>query len=324
MRFIILLVLGGIAAFLAWPFVVASQAFDERGVALTGRIFNKSEYVRTRYGTVEAVRDTTVEYPIPETGGVSYFKVYPTLERYDAWKPGEAVKLRYLREADVPDVPLAKVWRYIHLLPMIRLEDRTGTERTEATATPGSRILLQVCGGLAILLFLYLITNWKPFAWALGLGFLAGVAGLTIKDYPRAAPMPALNVRPGAARVKNVDRITTLFAGTRRRGMDAVQPIQVVSLEFVPEGRTEPVVALDLIDEGSAAGLQQKGMVAIQYESATPRTAWIVGATRTFPEKNLRGAILQCLAVLGVLAGLLLLTRWLGRGYDRLMTRGKA
>ena len=311
MRILILLVLGGLIAFLAWPFVMALQALDERGIALAGKISYKSEYVRTRYGTIEVVRDTTVEYSIPETGGVSYFKVYPTVERFDAWKPGEAVKLRYLREADVPDVPLAKTWRYIRMLPMIRLEDRTGTERTAGTATPGNRLLLQICGGLAVLLLLFLMTNWKPFAWALGLGFLVGAAGLTIKDYPQATAMPALNVRPGMARVKNVDRILRLFAGSRKRGMDAVQPIRVISLEFVPEGRTEPVMAVDLIDEGSAAGLQEKGVFAIQYEAANPRTAWLVGATRTFPEKNFRGAVVQALLLVGVFVAFFGFAYWI-------------
>ena len=60
--------------------------------------------------------------------------------------------------------------------------------------------------------------------------------------------------------------------------MVADQPVDVVSVEFVPEGRTEPVMAVDLIDRGSVSGLKEKAGVNVDYEAASPRIAYLAGA----------------------------------------------
>src|ERR1700712_2959645 len=51
------------------------------------------------------------------------------------------------------------------------------------------------------------------------------------------------------------------------------RPVQYVSLEFIPEGRRELVVAADNIDAGSIPNLKVGQSVAVQYERANPRNA---------------------------------------------------
>ena len=85
----------------------------------------------------------------------------------------------------------------------------------------------------------------------------------------------------------------------------ADQPIDVVGVEFIPEGRTEPVVAVDLIDRGSVPGLKEGSTAPIRYESESPRTAYLDGATRTFPSRNIPRSHCARRTVVGVLLGVL-------------------
>jgi hypothetical protein len=75
---------------------------------------------------------------------------------------------------------------------------------------------------------------------------------------------------------------------------------------------------VDLIDRGSVSGLKEQATVAIQYEARFPRTAYIDGARRTFPERNLSGAVLQGVLSLAVLLGFLALVYGIGRAFKRL------
>ncbi len=67
-----------------------------------------------------------------------------------------------------------------------------------------------------------------------------------------------------------------------------MQPFVVVELEFVPDGRTDPVVAVDMIDDGSLRAIERGVDVPIHYSAADPRWAQIDNATRTYYWKNLR------------------------------------
>src|SRR5204863_5732725 len=83
----------------------------------------------------------------------------------------------------------------------------------------------------------------------------------------RPTPAPSLDVRRAAGHVKSIGRIDKLFSGSRSRGVLADQPVDVVGVEFVPEGSTEPVVAVDLIDRGSVQGLTEHSAVTLRYEA---------------------------------------------------------
>jgi hypothetical protein len=103
--------------------------------------------------------------------------------------------------------------------------------------------------------------------------------------------------------------------------MDAAQPIEVVGIEFVPEGRAESVLAVDLIDSGSIAGLKVNAPVDVEYEGASPRTAYLRWATRTFLSRNLRGIVVDGALYLGVLVGCLMGAHFVGRAWTRMLAR---
>jgi hypothetical protein len=316
LRGLTILLFFGAVGFISMPFVMASRALDERGIEIPGRIYHKDEYIRVRSSDWERSRDVTIEYTIPETGGVSYFDVHPDEPQFDMLRTGQPVRVKYLRRRDVPAVPMADFLWQMHALPMVRFMNLRKT-----AIDPGIIRAVEALGSLAVLFILWRTTRNNLFAWATGLGAAAGLGFLLLQGFPRPTPAPLAEVLRGSGTVKTISRIDKLFAGTRSRGMVADQPVDVVGIEFVPEGRTEVVTAVDLIDRGSVPGLKEKSTVPIRYESRSPRTAWIEGATRGFPRRNLSGIILQIALTLAVLAGLLFATQWIGRAFRRLIAR---
>src|SRR5439155_8341649 len=140
----------------------------------------------------------------------------------------------------------------------------------------------RVAAGFAVLLLLWRITRSRLLGWTAAIGFLAVLGFLFVNDFPRPTPPPSANVKPAGGRVKSIGHIDKLFSGRRTRGVVADQPIDVIGVEFTPEGRTEPVIAVDLIDRGSAPNLKEGSTVPIRYEAQSPRTAYLDNATRTF------------------------------------------
>jgi hypothetical protein len=316
---LLVLIVSGIC-FLAMPFILTSRALDERGITLPGRVYHKSEYVRVTDTGWERLRDVTIEYTVPESQGVSFFDVYPDEQQYDAMHVPQAVEIRYLLHRNIPNVPMTEFLWQIHALPTVRLIGTQNTSKFNSTLTPGVVLALEFAGALAALFVVWRITHWRPLAWATGIGVAAGLGLMLWQEFPRPTTAPSADVRRASARVKSVHRIDKLFAGRRTRGISANQPIDVLGVEFVPDGKTEPVVAVDVIDRGSVPGLKEQATVAIRYESGVPRTAYVDGATRTFPERNFSGAVLQGVLSLAVLAGGLILALGIGKVFRRVVS----
>jgi hypothetical protein len=73
-----------------------------------------------------------------------------------------------------------------------------------------------------------------------------------------------------------------------------------------------------LIDAGSVRELKENAEVPVEYESATPRTAYIRGASRGFVSRNLTGIEIQLALCGAVLVGFVLAAHYLGRAWNRL------
>ena len=74
--------------------------------------------MRVKSSGWEVAREITVEYPLPETGGVSFFDVPPDAEQFDAMHTHQPVEVRYLLRRDVPKAPLSDILWQIHALPI--------------------------------------------------------------------------------------------------------------------------------------------------------------------------------------------------------------
>ena len=321
LRGFILLVVGTALALMALPFVVTSRALDAHGITIPGRISHKSETVGIVYSDWERSRDATIEYHPPEIGSVSFFDIHPDVPQYDALHTGQAVELRYLLPADVPHVPMARMLREIHALPTVRPVNVREASKLESMFHGWGMMAAKLLGGLAVLFVFWRVIRWPALGWATAIGFVAAMGLFQLEGFPRRTPPPVIEVRRGAGRVTNVGRIDKLFSGAHQRGFVADQPVEVVAVEFVPEGKTEPVVAVDLIDSGSVPGLKEKGAVSVLYEADSPRTARIAGATRDFPERNSKGLVVQGVLCLALAIAMLAIWQWISGAFRRALAR---
>lgn len=299
------------------PFLLTSLALDERGTTISGHVFSKSETVRVHYSDWERRSEVTFRYEPPDAPGVSFFEQRLTPDEYDTFHVGDAVSLRYLRRRDVPEVPMSNFLWQMRALPMVRLAGRSAFTGPRQMLTPGVvRGLAAVCALILILSALKMFRS-RLFGWVLGVGILAGVALFLVHDFPVPTPKPVGAVRQTPGRVKSLSRIDKLLNGAHSRGFIADQPVDVVGIEFVPAERTDSVLAVDLIDAGSVAGLQENSIVAIQYEANHPRNAHLQSATRDFVSRNLRGMALEAALSFAVLVIFAALAYWIRGTFRR-------
>lgn len=305
------------------PFVISSLFLDQRGVLIPGHVQSKDERVVVHYSSWSLSRDVTVEYEPPQEMVVAFLTSKVDADYFDQLKKGDAVKLRYLRREDVPHVPGASVLREMHLLPTVRLADQRAWTGLQLAFTPGSLVLLKAIVIAVFVLVLWRLMHLPLFGWAVGVCVVAAVVVSLVHDFPTSLPAPQNEVRSASGTVKSLERVEWLLRADHQRGFKADQPIEIVGVRFIPDGRTEPVVAVDLIDAGSVRALQEGAAVEIDYERVTPRTARIRGATRQFVRRNLRGIAVELVASLAVILILLFSASLLGKGYRHLTQRAR-
>lgn len=189
-------------------------------------------------------------------------------------------------------------------------------------------------------------TAWVPWTWlawaagviALGRGvwhalasrpairvvlaFVAVAGGVVWWVFPTPWDAPlAQPVVDGTAEVRQVRDVTRAFVSGRRTGhIDAPQPWQLVELQFVPEGRTEPVIAIDGVDLGSVRGLTVGARVPIRYRADAPREARLHGA-RTYRWREWLELGEYLLLLVATVAAIVLLGRLVSMLWRRATTR---
>jgi hypothetical protein len=321
LRAAIFFVLLSVVVLLAFPFVVSSLYIDQRGITIPGQVHFKREDLVVHRSALERVAEVTIEYSKPDGSGVAFLTVRVAPAEYDGMRVGQAVRVHYLRSEDLPDLPLVKSLRRAQLLPTARLASQRIGSGLQVLLTRKVVVSLEAVALFVIVLLVWKMARIPGFSWAVAASVLLALAAVYVSEFPRPMPAPTVGLRQSIGQVKSVERITRLFAGSRSRGVLADQPMEAVGVEFTPEGRTESVLAIDLIDARSVPGLREKSAVPLSYESASPRTAYIQGATRTFVSRNLAGVAVQGIACLAVLIVLWGGTQVLGWAFRRLTRR---
>ncbi len=151
---------------------------------------------------------------------------------------------------------------------------------------------------------------------------LCGVIALLFYDFPRPTPAPGGDRHTAPGKVKALRRIDRLMSTNPSRGLDALQPVDVVGVEFVPQGFRDAVLGVDLVDRGSITSLAEGATVEVEYEAAQPRTAWLRSGTRAFARRNLLGLGQDGVLYIGVLIAGLLLVHFLGKAFTRRVSHG--
>ncbi len=261
------------------------------GATASGVVSARHEEIRMRYsGWTRSLR-VEVQYTPADTEQQEVAIIPVTTERYDQVRIGDAVQVRYMPQPGV---------RVLGEIASPRLVDQGPVGQLRARVA-GSAITFAFIG-----LFLLFLAAWGATrlgwllvpVWALLLCF--GV--YAVSDPPQPAPPgPQLSTQATVRQVYEVDRLSSGRSGrSRSRAFrEALQPYDMVALEFVPQGAAASVVAVDLVDVGSVQGLAVGAKLPISYSTADPRWAQIEGAQRTYFWKNLYGY--------AIVAGLVLL-----------------
>jgi hypothetical protein len=123
------------------------------------------------------------------------------------------------------------------------------------------------------------------------------------------------------AEVRSVRTVTRSFVSGRSTGyIEAPQRWNVVELQFVPEGRDQPVVAVDGVDEGSVKGLVPGATLPVRYNPNHPRDARLDGS-RTYRWREWIELGEYIVLIILVFGGLWLLGKLASAWWRRLTTR---
>jgi hypothetical protein len=289
------------------------------GREVTGEITSKQESIVLPGGdTWQHIYKVTYQFrpadsPATESGG---HPVSVTL--YDRLQVGSAVRVRYS-----PWRPLRSmqgVGSYLaESSPLTRLRYGPIEHRNLLVAggvvgaalvgwlayrrmSVGLGILAALLAGLAFPSFLLALTGFLliPALWgasrrnpSMGHGKLlllvcGATAALVYWRIPRPAQFPPGPVRQASAIVRQVQTTREIWSqiDALRRGEGGAAvgfAFQMLDLEFKPEGATEAVHALDMVDQGSMPGLREGTRVAVTYSATNPRVARAAVGTRKYP-----------------------------------------
>jgi hypothetical protein len=261
-----------------------------------GVVVGKREEITLRHATWTRRLLLDVRYQPADTGAPEQAAIVVDPLRYDTTPVGEAVQVRYLPEPDLR-----------------KLGDLAGARLLDQPLLGPLRAQLEGIRELAIGLgaWLILLAAWAKWRrWWLMLPLALGLLGAALyavsNPPPPAPPGPQ---EPAVATVRATHLIERISWGRRRsRAQDAVQPYQIVELEFTPRGMAGPVIAIDQVDAGDTVSLRTEDTVPIHYSAANPRWAQIDGASRSYAWRNL-----QTYGVIAALCAVLLGGAWIAR-----------
>ncbi len=104
---------------------------------------------------------------------------------------------------------------------------------------------------------------------------------LITERFPRSPRGPW---RETTAVISEVTHVTEY--STRRNSVQLPWPFDIVQLSFKPDGRDQPVIAVDVVEAASAPGLVKGGTVQIVWPEDDPRSAKIKWARPGSPWAN--------------------------------------
>lgn len=175
----------------------------------------------------------------------------------------------------------------------------------------------------ALLAFPFLFWAWRKHPrHGYGVMLLGGIAITIVLTYwrvPHPDPLPTGPSQTSTATVRQVKLVRRIWSSGRNApnrggsvGQNLDHPFYMVDLEFTPPGESDPVHAVDKIDETSGTAVSRGQTVPIVYAIANPRKAQMISATRNFDEMIFRELILQtsigCLLI--TLVGIPLFNFW--------------
>jgi hypothetical protein len=263
---------------------------DSLGTAVPGSITEKRESIRTNYADWFRRFQIVAAYKTPGYPLERHTICDVDQEIFDGLHTGSPVTVHYLPGlVSIPILPATHIspcppWGIFGSNPDLY------------------RRSLYLYGSLAIILGVLFLLRIRRVAWLLlpwsALFLVYGIC-------PHVEPVP-LEPRPVKAVVKQITLVRTIMDSGRRYHEEPIvlnHPYQLVQLQYTPQGRLEPVMAVDSIDSNSIPALTVGQVLNVDYDARNPRVARIPGATRMFREQ----AIWQLGLIYSVMVAVLLL-----------------
>ena len=250
---------------------LVSLYLDTRPI-VTGTVTAKSETVENRPdGSWEYHFRATVQYTRPGEVEPRREELTTDEETYDALLVGDEVGVRY--------------WDAGGLFEFARLSNRSTVQMVWDTGVQYFVLLVLACVLLGWLMGK--TTGKKATGIIFGMvAFAAAVFSL------QALGQLALMLPMGGpqATTEATVRSVSLYTQTRSSDQDdnptpLIQPFDLVEVSFVPQDRSEPVVALDRIDADSYP-LEMGGTVPLTYRIDQPRQIQLQVGSRSYLWKN--------------------------------------
>jgi hypothetical protein len=280
-----------------------SLYLDNAGIVTTGRVSAKHETISVHAGDWNRHFELQARFQVPGEVVPRYAQGNVEALTYDRTRLGDSVPVRYLP---------SPVLHQLVLIPTARLASDT-TFSFPGDWGPIERGIVVILV-LGVLLLIAEKANSRIAGW---LFVVLGSLAFGYFLFPRQMPAPAGSTQSARATVAHASTVTRILEGRRKRGMAISQPYDIVQLSFVPQGRSESVIAVDEIDHDSIPGLAAGEVLPIWYQSDQPRIAQIDGGSRTFPEK----ARLSFVVSTGAMFLFLWFFHWL-RGWIRAKATG--
>ncbi|HWQ12562.1 MAG TPA: hypothetical protein VNL77_07180 [Roseiflexaceae bacterium] len=259
---------------------------EAEGLVAPGTVVGKREEITVRRSLWTRRLFLDVRYQPAGAAAPELTAIIVDPEHYDRTRVETPVAVRYLPYPEI---------RQLGAIAGTRLADQPPLGPLRAQLLGAQYTFLALGVGLALL------AAWSVWrrGWLAVLFFvmLIGGALYVVSNPPPPAPPGPQHVT--SATVRETHTIERVLGGRRSRGFnEAIQPYVIIELVFVPQGAADPVVAVDLVDEGSVPGLEKGADLPIRYSAADPRWARIEGAARTYAWKNLQGYGVIALVVL--------------------------
>ena len=276
-----------------------SYYLDTSALTVIGDVVNKSEVVETKLdGSWKYRFNASFQYPY--RGEINSVTLYLNETRLDELQQGKSAALKLL--------PLYRTLAIVKLASL---------STWEWISTPVRWIVI---GAVSLFLFFQAVKSKIGCAILAIIGLLLAIGIPTLLTYRAWQSAENIAARPlrAQATITKVTRFTQIdylpcYRNCSRdfnSKFEAKQPFDVVQMEYLPEGRSETLLAVDSADVGSFSG-REGGVISIAYTKEYPRDVQIINATHSHHWRNAIYFIVTYTGALFLCYGVWFLVQWL-------------
>src|SRR5258706_3236966 len=292
---------------------------DNNGDVVPGTVVAKNEEINVYdTGTYMRFLNIDVQFQPLNTGYPTTIRMPVNAALFDQLHNGQAVQVRYINPAGLflfsrlkqqttfSLIPWNVMWLILLIVSFVGLAylwSRKPRRRADTVVEPGSEPAAPP-------------SLRRPIAFVLFIVWLGAVLFTVFQ--PVLMPVSSDSWQTTTAQLKAIRRYIEVTESRRTsRTIPLVQPFAIVQFTFTPQGLSDSVTGVDVVDSATSTLPEQGSHLTIKYPADNPRAAVIVDAARTHYWKNPLGALGLVLASVLALGLIWLLVRLIWRIFTR-------